>query len=426
MGNERSRYVIVGNGIAGTTCAEQLRRHDPACEIHLFADEPYPLYNRVALPPFLKGKVTEARVILKTLAWHEQHAISLHLATPVARIDLAERTVRDRDGVVRRWDGLLLATGGTPLPLAIPGARGCSNILNFQYLDDAKALLAHAPPNRTVVVAGGSFISYELAEAMSERSLHVIWVMRGPHFLRRVLHPDGGRLVEAIARSYGVTLIYGQEIARIEAADGLARGVVLTDGSRIPCDFVATGIGLRLNTGLATDCGLECRQGIVVDGSMRTSAPDVYAAGDVAEFFDAWTGRHHALGTWNNAIGHGRIAAMNLLGQPTVYAEIPEYTTGMFDRKMMAFGITPEHDSCLESVHFLDLADRTFRQLFFLDGRLVGGVLIGADLSRKFYKDIIRARQVIPRREWEGLLHPPAPVRGGAAIELPVVPRSTR
>lgn len=415
MATDKARYVIIGNGVAGTTCAEQLRRHDPACEIRIFADEPYPLYNRVALPPFLKGKVPEARVYLKTIDWHEKNSIALHLSTRIERIDPAERTVTDHTGRSYGWDKLLIATGGSPYRLEVPGAEGCSNLLNFQSMDDTKALLGEGQSGRRVVVNGGSFISYELAEGMSERGLEVVWLIRGSHFLRRMIHEDGGRLVDRIARDHGLTMIYGQEIAEVRQQGARARSVVLTDGRELPCDFVAVGIGLKLNTDLLAGTGVDCRKGIVVDSHMQTSVAGIYAAGDVAEFYDSWIHKHNTVGTWNNAIGHGRAAALSMLGRQEPYEEIPEYTTGMFHRKMMAFGITPESHAAIESVHFLDMEDETFRQLFFLEGRLVGGVLIGADLSRKFYKDLIKSREVIPRTEWERLLHPPAPVRSGAA-----------
>ncbi|MBU6429699.1 MAG: NAD(P)/FAD-dependent oxidoreductase, partial [Cyanobacteria bacterium REEB65] len=260
---------------------------------------------------------------------------------------------------------------------------------------------------RTCVVNGGSFISYELAEAMRERGLHVAWVIRGTHFLRRVLHAEGGRLVDQIARRHGVDMIYGHEIAEVKSRHGLAASVTLSDGRELPCDVLAVGIGLHLNTEIVQDAGVRCHKGIVVDSQMQTNVLGIFAGGDVAEFFDIWTGTHHRMGTWNNAIGHGRTAALAMLGKETTYGEIPEYTTGMFHRKMMAFGITPENEPTVESEYWVDFENEEFRQLFFMENRLVGGVLIGSDLSRKFYKDIIKSREGIPESDRRRLLQPP-------------------
>ena len=164
------RYVIVGNGFAGTTCAEQLRKADPACSIVLFADEPYCLYNRIALPPMLRLQVTEQKVIMRDVAWHEKLRIDLRLSTRVDRINVAEKTVV-AGGREEPYDALLIATGGRPNPTTSPGAEGAQNVYNFQYMSDTLAI-SHALETAKVAVAvGGSFIAYELAEAFVARGV---------------------------------------------------------------------------------------------------------------------------------------------------------------------------------------------------------------------------------------------------------------
>jgi len=407
LGTDFARHVIIGNGVAGTTCAEHLRRGDPACRIDMFTDEPYPLYNRVALPPFLKGKIPENRVILKDVAWHGKMNIGLHRSCRITAIDAEGRTVTDVNGRSYPYDKLLVATGGKPYPLEVPGAGGCANIYNFQYLDDTKALIAAAQPGKTAVVTGGSFISYELAEGFCERCLRVIWCIRGPHFLRRIIHPDGGRLVHRIARRHGVEMVYGQEIAEVKRDNGVARGVVLTDGSEYPSDLIGVGLGLEINTAVLEGTGVQTRRGIVVNERMETSRPGIYGAGDAAEFYDLWINKHNLMGTWDNAIGHGKVAAVNMLGGEATYTEIPEYTTGMFHQKMTAFGVTPESEKGVEAIHKVDYDNETYTELFFLGGRLVGGVMIGKVLSRRYYKNLILGREVIPAADRPGLLEPP-------------------
>lgn len=407
MAMNTARYVIIGNGVAGTTCAEVLRKGDPACSIHLFADEPYPLYNRVALPPFLKGKIPETRVILKDAAWHERNHVQLHLSCRIAQVDAASKCVTDENGIGYGYDRLMVATGGRPYPLAVTGSAGCPNIFNFQYMDDTKAMIAAAQPGKKAVVIGGSFISYELAEGFCERGLAVVWLIRGTHFLRRVIHPEGGMLVDKIARSHGVELIYGQEVASVHNDQGLATAVELEDGRIFNCDVIGVGLGLKLNTAVLNGTGAQCRKGIVVNGRMETSAPDIYSAGDCAEFFDPWINKHNIMGTWDNAIGHGKVAAQNMLGNALEYREIPEYTTGMFHQKMTSFGITPESESNVERVHAANFDQETYSELFFLEGRLVGGILIGKVLSRRYFKNLIQSREVIPERERAQHLFPP-------------------
>jgi len=399
--------VIIGNGAAGTTCAEHVRKLSPDARITLIGDEAFPLYNRVALPPMLKERIPEARVMLRDLAWHDKMAIRLDLSCRVITIDRTARTVVDDKGRIHPWDRLLIATGGRPLPLALEGAERATNLHHFQDLRDTRALMEASQPGRTAIVCGGSFISYELAEALMERGCSVHWLIRGSHFLRRVLHAEGGAIVDGIARSHGVHMHYGVEIAHLDMDGDQCRSVRLTNGTALACDMVALGIGLSLNTDLAKAAGLDVRKGIVVDRHLQTSDPDIFAAGDVAEFEDIWIGGPNLMGTWNNALGHGKVVARRMLGEDIAYEEIPEYTTGMFHQKMTAFGVTPESVGGVTSTWRANAEAESFRQLFFLEGRLVGGVLIGADTSeRKAYKEIIRSRAVHDAAAMEALLDP--------------------
>jgi len=192
------RYVIIGNGIAGTGCAETLRKLDPTCQITLLAEEPYPLYNRVSLPPFLKLQAPESKVLMRTRERHEQNRIDLRLETRVTHVCVAERTVVTHTGKEWPYDALLVATGGRPNRLPVPGGD-LHGVYNFQTLDDSKAINQRILEARTAVTTGGSYIAYELTEAFRARGLHTTWVMRGPRFLRRTLDAEGGRIVDAIA-----------------------------------------------------------------------------------------------------------------------------------------------------------------------------------------------------------------------------------
>src|SRR5271165_4986001 len=174
------KYVIVGNGFAGTTAAEQLRKHAPACEITLFGDEPYTLYNRISLPPMLRRQIPEAKVMIRNLAWHEEHRIALHLRTRVERIVPEERIVQAA-GASYPYEALLIATGGRPNPTGKPGSEGAANLFPFQYLDDTRAISEQIDRSRAGVAIGGSFIAYELAEAFASRKIETHWIMRGPH-----------------------------------------------------------------------------------------------------------------------------------------------------------------------------------------------------------------------------------------------------
>jgi NAD(P)H-nitrite reductase large subunit len=402
------RFVIVGNGVAGTTCAETLRKNDPNCQITLIGDERWPLYNRVALPPYIKGKATRQKVFLRTVEQHAQRGIELLLETRATRIDPHEQSVTLSTGKVLPYDALLVATGGRPNHLRVPGAEGASNVFNFQYFDDAEAILDAIHGSKRAAVTGGSYIAYELAEGFREQGLEVFWLHRGPHFLRRVLDPEGGALVDDIARDHGVTMIYGSTITECVRDNGKVKTVIESNGERIDVDMVGAGLGVKLNVELFKDLAkefpVEIRSGIVTNEYLETGVPNVYAAGDVAEFYDLTIERHNILGTWGNSIGHGRTAAMNMLGQRSAYEDIPMYSSTLFDSYIRVIGLTAESADDLESFEHLNAQERSYQRLFFLDGRLVGAVLIGDMRFRQRIFVAIRSREQIPPDERRKLL----------------------
>ena len=241
------KYVIIGNGIAGTTCAQELRKSDPACDIWLITNEPYPLYNRVSLPRFLQGAIPEERVMIRNFEWHTQQRITLITETLVTRVDTAGRAVYLEKGGPLPYDALLIATGGWANPLRVPGAAGTNRIYNFVTLDDTKDLIAAALDSKHAVTSGGSFIAYELTEGFNKRGVHVTWLMRGPYWLRTVLDEEGGRLVDEIATHHGVEVIHGEELREVVPAGGIPHHVISSTGKEYPAEVIGVGLGLTLN-----------------------------------------------------------------------------------------------------------------------------------------------------------------------------------
>lgn len=390
-------YVIIGNGVAGTTAAQTLREGDPQARIVLIAAESYPLYNRVALPRLLKNDIPERRVFIRSVEWHEQNRIELKLGTRVISVDVDEQSVLTDLGEEFSYDKLLIATGGTPRTLPVPGGD-LDNIHTFQTFDDTKKLIRQIEQSERAVTVGGSYIAYELTEGFRSRGLKVTWLIRGNRFLRRILDEEGGALVDLIARSHGVQLIYGEEVARVNGVDGRAHEVVTTEGKKLPVDIVGVGLGLRYNTGFLENTPVKVNRGVVTNEYLETNVPNVYAAGDVAEFFDVVINTHNIMGTWNNAQLHGRVAARNMLGDRTPYIAVPTYSTTMFDSTMSVMGITPEVHPNLESSVRVNLRERTYRKLFFLENRLVGAVLIGEMKGRRDLLDLIKKKVEAPTR----------------------------
>jgi 3-phenylpropionate/trans-cinnamate dioxygenase ferredoxin reductase subunit len=404
-GGER-RYVIVGNGFAGTTCAEQLRKADSACSITLFTDEPYCLYNRIALPPLLRKQVTEAKVMMRDLAWHEKMNIELHLSTRVDSIDGVER-VAYAGGIGYPYDALLVATGGRPNTYAAPGAEGAHNVYNFQYMSDTLAISQQLESSKVAVAVGGSFIAYELAEAFSSRGVETHWILRGPRFLRRMLDEIAGEMVDEAARTDKVHVHYGEEIKELVRSNGAVTKVITTGGLEISCDTLGVGLGLTINTELLDGTGVEIRTGIVCDDRLETKVKGIFAAGDAAEFYDPTAEMYYRMGTWNNAGAHGKVAAANMAGGDVRYHDVPEYSSKLFtEQTITQFGISPEYRPDLDLVRKIDREKKWYRGLYFHEGRLAGVVMMGKGnrAGKRKYVDAIKSKQAFAPDEWEAML----------------------
>jgi NAD(P)H-nitrite reductase large subunit len=392
------RYVIIGNGIAGTTAAENLRKNDPNCSIHLLTNEVYPLYNRVSLPRFLQGVIVEQKVMIRDFAWHEQRNIQLVTETFVTDVNTNERVVVTDKNQHLPYDALLVASGGWANPLHAPGAKGLKHIYNFVTLDDTKTIIERMLESRTALAYGGSFISYELCDGFAMRKLDTTWLMRGPFWLRSSLDPDGGEVVDNIARKFGVEVIHGDEIESVVPQNGIPGYVKTKKGRAIQTDMIGVGLGITLNTHILANTPVELRQGVVVNEYLETNIPGVYAAGDVAEFYDPTIDKHHTMGTWDNAMAHGRVVATNMAGGHQAYVDVPTYTSPLFDVNIAVVGTAESNNPELECIALREPGEKgneNYRKLFFRENKLVGVLMIGSPKGRKKLVEIVKNQQAL-------------------------------
>ncbi len=396
MATHDKRYVIIGNGVAGTTAAETLRKNDPNCSVHLLTNEPFPLYNRVSLPRFLQGVIVEQKVMIRDFAWHDQRNIQLVTETMATSIDTDERVVVTDNGQHLPYDALLIATGGWANPLRVPGAKDVKHIYNFVTLDDTKTIIGRMLESRTAVAYGGSFISYELCDGFAVRKLDTTWIMRGPYWLRNSLDPDGGEVVDNIAKKFGVQVIHGDEIEEVVPKNGVPSYVKTKKGRELQADMIGVGLGITLNTEILAKAPIEVRSGVVVNEYLETNVPGVYAAGDVAEFFDPTIDRHHTMGTWDNAMAHGRVVGVNMAGGHQAYLDVPTYTSPLFDVNIAVVGTAESNNPELSSIARREPGEKgneNYRKLFFRDNKLVGVLMIGSPKGRKKLVDIVKNQQ---------------------------------
>jgi NAD(P)H-nitrite reductase large subunit len=388
------RYVIVGNGFAGTTAAEQLRKHDTSCEITLFGDEPYPLYNRISLPPMLRKQLPEEKVMMRDLADHEEHRIDLRLQTSVEAIDVEGRTVV-AGGREYPYDSLLIATGGRPIPAPMPGAIA-ENVYNFQYLDDTRAISEQIDRSRSAVAIGGSFIAYELAEAFASRKVETL------------LDDVAGEFVDEAAKNDGVHMHYGEEVEEFVHSNGLVGKVRTKKGLEIAADCFGVGFGLTMNTEVVAGTPIQAsKNGILCNDHLETNVPGIYAAGDIADFYDPILEMRYRMGTWNNAGAHGKVVAQNMMGGSEKYHDVPEYSSLLFKGQTITqFGLSPDLQPELESVRKIDSEKKWYRTLFFWQDRLVGGIMLGKGnrAGKRKYVEAIKSKERFPKPQWEAML----------------------
>ena len=318
--------VIIGGGAAGNAAAEMLRRDGFEGNITMLsADDALP-YDRPNLSKdFLAGTAPEDWIPLRSAEFYEKKKIDVRLGARVASIDAPGRTLLLTDGGRLAFDALLLATGAHPVRLDIPG----SDLPKLHYLrtlDDSHALIAKAKDAKCVAVIGASFIGLETAAALRERGLevHVIGPQARP--LERVLGPELGDMVKAIHEEHGVKFHFGTSAASIDE-----RGVTLKNGERIDADLVVAGIGVRPDVELAEQAGLAVDNGILVDAYLQTSAPGIFAAGDIARWPDPHTGASIRVEHWVVAERQGQTAARNILGYGEAFDAVPFFWSQHYD-----------------------------------------------------------------------------------------------
>ncbi len=398
------RYVVLGNGIAGQTCAEELRSLDAESTITMVAAERHPLYNRVALPRYLRGQVRREKVFMRTPEDYAAKGIDIHFETWATEVDPDARVVRTNRGHELPYDALLVATGGRSKPPPWPGVEEVDHVLGFQTIDDTDAIIERADASEETLVMGGSFIGYEIADGIAHRGRGVTWIMRGPWFLRYVLDEEGGTLCRRLGEAAGCRFIVNDEVKRFTRQNGRYRAETQA-GESVLFDTLTYGVGLDYYVEPVARAGVELRKGIVCDAKLRTALPDVYTAGDIAVFFDLMVGKHNQMGTWDNAEAHGKVAAHNMAGADEDFFDVPTYTTTMFGSTLAVMGITPDVQPGLDSVRTFSYEEKFFRKLFFLEDRLVGAIMIGPPKGRKKLIEIMRSRAVITRPK-EELLDP--------------------
>ncbi|GAA4218030.1 3-phenylpropionate/trans-cinnamate dioxygenase ferredoxin reductase subunit [Streptosporangium album] len=368
----KQTFVIVGASLAGAKAAQTLREEGFEGRVVLVGAETERPYERPPLSKgYLVGKEERDKIYVHDAGWYAENAVELLLGRRVTGIDRAGRQVELDDGRRLGYDRLLLAPGSSPRPLDVPGAD-LDGVHYLRTVGDSERLREAIRGGGRVVVAGAGWIGMETAAAARSYGCEVTVVGSQPAPLQSSLGPEMGAFFAEVHRGRGADVRLGRKVTGI-AGDGRVRAVTTDDGVEIPADVVIVGAGVRPNTELAEQAGLAVDNGIVVDASLRTGDPDIYAAGDVANAFNPLYGTRIRVEHWANALNGGQAAARAMLGQEVVYDRPPYFFTDQYDVGMEFSGwFAPGgYDSVVTRG---DLEAQAFYAFWLAGGRVVAGM----------------------------------------------------
>jgi 3-phenylpropionate/trans-cinnamate dioxygenase ferredoxin reductase subunit len=366
-------YVIVGASLAGAKAAEALREQGFDGPLVLIGEETDRPYERPPLSKdYLLGKADREAMFVHPLAWYAGHDIDLRLGARVTGLDPAAHEVRLADGSRIGYAKLLLATGSTPRHLTVAGADA-GGVLYLRRVGDSDQIKATFAAASRVAVIGAGWIGLETAAAARAAGVEVTILEAAELPLLRVLGREAAQVFAGLHRDHGVDLRFGVRVAEITASAGRADGVRLADGTHVTADAVIVGVGITPNVQLAEAAGLEVSNGIVTDGRLQTSDPDIYAAGDVASAYHPLLGKHIRVEHWYNALHQPQTAALAMLGRDAVYDRVPYFYTDQYDLGMEYAGYV-EPGGYDQVVFRGDVPRREFIAFWLGGGRVLAGM----------------------------------------------------
>ncbi len=381
--------IIVGNGHAGVSVAEQLRRKKYQGVITLIGAEPGLPYQRPPLSKqYLKGEWDQSRLLQRNAQFYEKNRIRLIAADPVVSIDTSLHQLQLASGGTLGWDKLVLATGSRLRRLDIAGCE-LPGVFYLQNRAEADALKVNMQTARRAVVIGGGYIGLEGAAGLSLAGLEVCVVNRSPQLLSRSASAPIANWIQRLHQQHGVKFYLGTEVAEILPSDGHVTGVKLSNGEILEADLVLIGVGVTPETELAEKTGLKCKNGVLVDQQAVTSHPDILAAGDCARFTLPLYGKQVHLESIQNAVELGKRVAGTLMGEDGVYDPLPWFWSDQYDTKLQIAGLAGDHD--LEVIRG-DEHEERFSVFCFAQRRLVAVESLDSPADHMLARKLIAAR----------------------------------
>lgn len=384
------KHIIIGEGAAGGRAAEKIRERDENADIKVFTDESQPLYNRIMLKNFMKGNLPAQYTRLRDENWYSKRNIELNLETEITAVDTSSKEVKDRDGNTHSYDRLLVATGGSPRPH--PLDEDYDNLHYMWTMDDAEVIEENAEEADRAVVIGGGLLGIDLAIAYAEHDADTYYLIRGETWWHRGLDSEGAELMHQRMEEKGVNVMTETEPREFLSTEGEVHAVDTGEKVIDNVDSVAVAIGQEPNSEFIdvekTDSGM-----IKTDSQLETSAEDVYAAGNLVNYYSPVYRMRTDKGSWDHSEEMGETAAVNMTGGETDFDYVNTYGVGHFQMQFLALGDWTGKGLSRR------YSESEYRRIFFRDDRLVGAVLIGFTKGQEKIREFIKDGETFDKKE---------------------------
>lgn len=389
-------FLIIGGSAAGTTAAEVIRSSLLQSSITILTDENYEQYSRVLLPHYIRHKVGREHVFLKKPDWYQKNKIDLVKKTKAIKLDAGNHTVVASNNQTYKYGKLLITIGGYVVKLKAPGAD-LENILYMRTIEDADRIIEAARNGKKAIVVGGGFIGLEFATGFKMNDVENVTVLvLEDYYWQGKLDRDSSKVLQNTLEKNGIKIMTNEEVESFEpsfakvtdasklwrrsASEGKTVGAVKTkSGKMYEADVVGVGIGIRSDLSWLEGSGIKINRAIVTNEYLETNLPNIYAAGDCAEFWDVVFGRQHIMGNWANATSQGNAVGKTMSGQRTIFETASSYSINFFDGSCSFIGVTDEKFAD-EAVNRGSVSEGKMTRIFIktINGvmRMVGATII--------------------------------------------------
>ncbi|GAB4381005.1 MAG: FAD-dependent oxidoreductase [Calditrichia bacterium] len=382
------KIIIIGNGAAGVEAARTIREMDSSAEILLFTDEAYHFYSRIHQPALISGEIGEKEIFIYPASWFEERNIRVFLQTPIEHIFPEEKAIMDDRGERHFYDKLILAMGARPFIPPIPGIT-LPGVFTLRNLKDAFQIRTCIGECKNAVVIGGGILGIEMASSFQKRGLSVVVVEQAEHIMPAQLDPAGAGVLQQVLEKRGIQFFTRTPVSEIRGNDRVQE-VVLANRKRITAQIVLIAAGIIPNVGLASRAGIAVKRGILVNEKLQTNFPDIYAAGDVAEF------RGNVFGIWPAAVDQGIIAGQNALDSDARYqGTLPLHILKVADVDVTTLGNKVVENRNEKEIVHLSREDNYYVKLIHDGQTLLGAIVVGVKALGFRLEKLIKKRQNI-------------------------------